>query len=81
MPEIFIKGAVGVSVIFIKGAVEVADIFINGAIGCQKYLLRELLECQKYLLWGLLGRYRKDVGEREMHQLSHISPISSQLSP
>ena len=32
MPEIFIKGAVGVSVIFIKGAVG-CQIFIKGTVG------------------------------------------------
>ena len=32
MPEIFFKGAVGVSVIFIKGAVG-CQIFIKGTVG------------------------------------------------
>ena len=49
MPEIFIMGAVGVSVIFIrrgswvpeisiKGAVGVSVIFIKGAVGCQIFI-------------------------------------------
>ena len=63
MSEIFIKGAVGVSVIFIKGAV-----------GCQKYLLRGQLECQKYLLRGQLGRYRGDV-EKMSHSITYISEL------
>ena len=33
MSEIFIKGAVGVSVIFIKGVVGVSDIFLIGQLG------------------------------------------------
>ena len=63
MPEISIKGAVGVSVIFIKGAVGCQKYLLRGQLECQKYLLRGQLGCQKYLLRGQLGRYRRDVGE------------------